>query len=115
MGLTQLRFHIAAASKQPVAASRLKGMISNYIHYRVCDEITYLFPDLNGAAIEVWEWISNFITCMICNYIHYIVCDEITYPFPKFNGAAIEVWEWISNFTTHITRLVITYLWWDLS
>ena len=25
------------------------------------DEITYLFPDLNGASIEVWELIGNFI------------------------------------------------------
>ena len=24
------------------------------------DQITYLFPNFNGAAIEVWEWISNF-------------------------------------------------------
>ena len=25
------------------------------------DEITNPFPNLNGGAVEVWEWISNFI------------------------------------------------------
>ena len=25
------------------------------------DEITYPFPNFNSAAVEVWEWISNFI------------------------------------------------------
>ena len=34
--------------------------ISNYTHY-VWDEITYPFPNFIGAAIEVWEWISNLI------------------------------------------------------
>ena len=34
---------------------------TNYIHHNVRDEITYPFPNINaGAAIEVWEWISNF-------------------------------------------------------
>ena len=26
------------------------------------DEITYPFPNFNGATVEVWEWISNFIS-----------------------------------------------------
>ena len=25
------------------------------------DEITYPFQNLNGAAVEVWKWVSNFI------------------------------------------------------
>ena len=36
--------------------------ISSYIHYTVWDEITYPFPNFNGWAVGVWEWISNFIT-----------------------------------------------------
>ena len=28
----------------------------------MCEEITYLFPNLNCATVEVWEWISNFIS-----------------------------------------------------
>ena len=31
--------------------------ISDYIHYELCPEITYLFPKFNGAD----EWISDFI------------------------------------------------------
>ena len=34
--------------------------ISNYIHH-VWDEITYPFPNFNGATVEVPEWIRNFI------------------------------------------------------
>ena len=25
------------------------------------DESIYPFPNFNGATVEVWEWISNFI------------------------------------------------------
>ena len=25
---------------------------------KVWDEITYPFPNISGAAVEVWEWIS---------------------------------------------------------
>ena len=31
--------------------------ISNYIQYKVWDEITYPFPNFNGANIGIWEWI----------------------------------------------------------
>ena len=43
-----------------------------YIHYKVCDEITYPFPKFNGWTIEVCKWISNFIA----HFIGYV----ITYP-----------------------------------
>ena len=35
--------------------------ISNYTSYNVLHEITYPFPNYNSWAIEVWEWVSNFI------------------------------------------------------
>ena len=35
--------------------------ISNYFHYEIFGEITYPFPNVNAATVEVWEWISNFI------------------------------------------------------
>ena len=35
--------------------------ISNRIHYKGWNEITYPFPNFNGATVDVWEWISNFI------------------------------------------------------
>ena len=34
-------------------------------------EITYPFPNFNGVAIEVWEWISNFISHLIGLVITY--------------------------------------------
>ena len=45
---------------------------SNYTHYTVWDEITYPFPNFNGATVEVWEWISYFIP----HFTEYV----ITYP-----------------------------------
>ena len=49
--------------------------ISNCIHYKVQGEITYLFTSFNGAAVEVWEWMSNFIPHFTGHQPH-----VITYP-----------------------------------
>ena len=35
------------------------------------DEITYPFPNFNGATVEVWEWISIFIPHEIGHVITY--------------------------------------------
>ena len=29
--------------------------MSNYIHYKVWDEIAYPFQDFNGATVEIWD------------------------------------------------------------
>ena len=39
----------------------IPALISNYIRYKIWDEITYPFSNFHGAAVEVWECISNFI------------------------------------------------------
>ena len=39
----------------------IPSWISDYIHFKVWGEINYPFPNFNGATVEVWEWISNFI------------------------------------------------------
>ena len=44
---------------------------------KMWDEIMYTFPNFNSYTIEVWEWISNFIT-------HFIM-DVITCPFWDLN------------------------------
>ena len=36
--------------------------IRNHTYYKVCYEITDPFPNFNGAAVEVCEWISSFIS-----------------------------------------------------
>ena len=37
--------------------------INNYI--QMGDEITYLFTNFNSATVEVWKWISNFISHLL--------------------------------------------------
>ena len=36
-------------------------MDNYHIHCKVWDEISFAFTNYNGRAVEVWEWISNFI------------------------------------------------------
>ena len=50
--------------------------ISNYIHYKVWDEITNPFLNFNGATVEVFEWISNFIPHLTGRVITYPCYDE---------------------------------------
>ena len=40
---------------------------------KVWDVITYPFPNFNGATIEVWEWISNFIPHFIMDVITHLI------------------------------------------
>ena len=40
---------------------------------KVRAEITYLFPNFNGCTVELWKWISNFIS--------YFIMDVITSPY----------------------------------
>ena len=46
-----------------------------YIPHIVSDKITYLLPKFNGTAIEVWEWISYFITHFTIHVIVYLSWD----------------------------------------
>ena len=39
------------------------------------DAITHPFPSFNGATVEVWEWISNFILYFTGHVIAYPCCD----------------------------------------
>ena len=61
------RFHLG-----PLGLTLISAQISNYIHHIVLDEITYPFPNFNGATVEVWGWISNFI--------RHFTGQVITYP-----------------------------------
>ena len=33
--------------------------LSNYIHYKIWDEITNPFTNFTGATFEVWDWMDN--------------------------------------------------------
>ena len=50
--------------------------ISNYIHYNVWDEIIYPFLNFNGATVEVYEWISNFIPHITGHVLTYSCRDS---------------------------------------
>ena len=42
------------------------------------DEITDSFPSFNGSTVEVWEWISNFISLYwACDYLSVLVLKLI--------------------------------------
>ena len=44
--------------------------ISDYFHHNVWGVITYPFPDINGAAVEVWEWMNKFVAHFIDMWLH---------------------------------------------
>ena len=44
--------------------------ISNYIHYKVRDVISYTFPNFNGCTIEVREWKSNLTYILLGIWLH---------------------------------------------
>ena len=46
--------------------------MNNHMPNKVWDEFTYPFPNFDGAAVEFWEWMINFIP--------HIVMDVIIYP-----------------------------------
>ena len=37
----------------------IPAWISKYLHYKVWSALTYLFPNFNGATVEVWARVSN--------------------------------------------------------
>ena len=49
--------------------------MSNYMGSKLWDEITYPFPNFNGATIGVWEWVSYFISHIIMDVITYSSWD----------------------------------------
>ena len=50
----------------------IPAWISNHIHYKLCDKITYPFLNFSGCTVEVWEGMNNFIP----HFTWYV----ITYP-----------------------------------
>ena len=52
--------------------------MSNHMPDKVWDEITYTFPNFNGATVEILEWISNFIQHVMMAVITYM-CKNWSY------------------------------------
>ena len=51
--------------------------MNNSIHCKLWNKITCPFPNLNGAAVEVWDWISNFIQHLTLRVIDYSCWNKI--------------------------------------
>ena len=49
--------------------------ISNYNHHKVCDDISYPFPNFNSHTVEVWLWISNLITHLPGHMVIFVCWD----------------------------------------
>ena len=60
--------------------SLIPAWVSNNIRYKVLDEITYPFPNFNGATVEVWGWMSNFISHCTEHGITYPCLSPVLYP-----------------------------------
>ena len=58
-------------------SSWIPAWVSNYIHYKVYNEITYPFPNFNSATIEAYEWISNFIPHFTGHMITYSCLSQV--------------------------------------
>ena len=50
----------------------LPAWINGFTHHKVWNEVPYSFPNLNGAAVQAWKWMSNFIP--------HFTWQAITYP-----------------------------------
>ena len=48
----------------------------NRLYFGFFYEITYSLSNLNGATVEIWEWITKFIPRFIM--------DVITYPYQGY-------------------------------
>ena len=78
------------------------------------DEITYPFPNFNGATIEVWEWPSNFIP--------YFTGHMITYPCWDYSVSKRGPWDFdslwiIGPMTPHQSQAYVRFCqasWWKL-
>ena len=56
------------SSQRPLLLTKI-NLIPAWLRYqmpsKVCDEITYSFPNFRGCTVEVWDSISNFIPPII--------------------------------------------------
>ena len=68
-------FELALGSLYQHGLTLILPWISNYIHHKVWDKLTYPFTNFNNAAVEVWEWISNFIPHFTWHVISYPCWD----------------------------------------
>ena len=96
--------------------------INNYIRFKMCDENTYPSSNCNGAAVEVWEWVSDFITLYwACDYLS-MLWHKFTYvnarcpsnPFSTFSLIAKNSIGTSSEYVHEITNNYTPYFLWHV-
>ena len=55
---------------------------------KVWGEVTNPFLNFNGATVEAWEWIRNFITHFMMQFITYPCLDKILKLILNITGLA---------------------------
>ena len=86
--------------------------ISNLMPCKVWDEITYPFPNFNGATVEVWGCISNFTPHVIMD----VITESIMgLKLNNINKPQEENWgDWVRvdriSITNH-NKTIYIYLW----
>ena len=96
--------------------------INNYIRFKMCDENTYPSPNCNGAAVEVWEWVSDFITFYwACDYLSmlwhrfiYVNTRCPSNPFSTFSPKAKNSIGTSSEYVHEITNNYTPYFLWHV-
>ena len=79
--------------------------ISNHMPSKMWDQITYWFPIFNDYAIEVWKWISNFIS----HFITDVIKNEPQMTDDKAGGKALLIFINLSGCFQHNISF---YLYW---
>ena len=70
-GTNEIKFQLElpAAPFYWYGLNLISAWISNHMPNKVCNEITYPFPNFNGCTVEAWEWMINFIPHFIMDVI----------------------------------------------
>ena len=95
----------------------IQELISIYIRYKVWDEITFPLPNFNGATVDAWESIINFVThpdmityrywCQ--NYamlVHFTICEDS----PRNSICIVVKMATISYMTNYVKSLYYLYI-----
>ena len=84
----------------------IPAWISNHMPGKVCGEITNPFLNFNGCTVEVWEWISNFITHFTGHVITYacMYFPSCCMHLPCGRHDDVMTWENVLRITRHLLR-----------
>ena len=87
--------------------------ISNYVHYKVWDKVTYPFSNFNSGIVEVWKLIHDFIPHFTGHVIMLVKAVSGMQPIPYlqwgFDCATDEIRARISNTIAYLNLIISLY------